>query len=329
MYWNPDGEQWPYFIYNDEQLGCEWRKVEGERDVYEQVIVRKEKDPGLQSCFYTFPELDEYSTKDLYQPHPDLPHHWRHVGRADNIIVFSNGEKLNPTTIEKTIEDDPRVKGALVVGSGRFEPALIVEPVLYPKNVEGEESFLDSIWPKVLLANNDSVAHGKISRPLIGISNPSKPFLRAGKGTVQRAGTVKLYGEEIEQIYNHSEQTKLSQLPPLDVSSEDGLAKSIQILFESQLESTNLELDTDYFSAGKLLRPCRSCVPHSNLRRRRLPPDHSDFSSAAREPRGCWVHRTCRNTEPSHRQWTPNNPETRKICDTENSARGDHNNRHC
>lgn len=92
---------------NPNLCGIEWRKQTGEdEDVYELVFVRKDKDPAahIQGYFYTFPDEKEVSTKDLYTPHPKLPHHWLHHGRADDIIVFSNGEKLNPITIEGIVE---------------------------------------------------------------------------------------------------------------------------------------------------------------------------------------------------------------------------------
>lgn len=87
--------------------------------MFEQVIVRKDKKPGLQGFFYTFPDDKEYYTKDLYKPHPSLPNHWIYYGRADNIIVFNNGEKLNPITIEEIVADHPKLKGALVVGTNK------------------------------------------------------------------------------------------------------------------------------------------------------------------------------------------------------------------
>lgn len=87
--------------------------------MFEQVVVRKDKKPGLQGFFYTFPDDKEYYTKDLYKPHPSLPNHWIYYGRADNIIVFNNGEKLNPITIEEIVTDHPKLKGALVVGTNK------------------------------------------------------------------------------------------------------------------------------------------------------------------------------------------------------------------
>ena len=186
----------------------------------------------------------------MYEPHPAEPDNWIYQGRADNIIVFSNGEKLNPASIETILMNDPEVKGALVVGSNRFQPALILEPMHYPKTDKEAQEFIDNVWPVVVKANQQTVAHGQIGRQFIALSNPNKPFLRASKGTIQRAGTVRLYKDEIDKIYEHVEDLAPSEAPKLDVSSTDALAKSIELLFEKSLRSPKLEPDTDFFTAG-------------------------------------------------------------------------------
>ncbi|GAP86953.1 putative nonribosomal peptide synthetase [Rosellinia necatrix] len=251
IYLQPDSKLWQYFIINSEEFGADWRKVNGENDVYRLVIVRKDKNPGLQGFFYTFPDLNEYDTKDLYKPHPTLADHWIYYGRSDNIIVFSNGEKLNPVTIEEIVSDHPELSGALVVGEGRFQPSLLLEPTLLPKTEAETNELIDRIWPLVVTANKETVAHGQIGRDFIMVVTPEKPFLRAGKGTVQRAGTVKLYKDEIDAFYEKVEQGSNVDAPQLDLSSENGLIASIQDLFYARLGAQQkLPPDADFFSSG-------------------------------------------------------------------------------
>ncbi|KAI0007681.1 nonribosomal peptide synthetase [Xylariaceae sp. FL0662B] len=252
VYFQKDLKLWQYFIINSDIFGSDWRKMEGEDDVYRLVIVRKAKHPGYQGVFYTFPDIDEYDMGDLYKPHPSLPNHWIHYGRSDNIIVFSNGEKLNPVTIEEIVGGHPDVKGALVVGSGRFQAGLIIEPVKHSENEEDSKKLLDNIWPVVVQVNKETVAHGQIGRDFIILSKPDKPFLRAGKGTIQRAGTLKLYKDEIDQLYENAEdQLSNTHAPLIDVTSEDTLVESIEKLFQTNLEPKRaVEPDTDFFSVG-------------------------------------------------------------------------------
>lgn len=250
LYWQPSRKMWQWFVINSDIFGCDWRQTPEDPNVYEQVIVRKNKDPGLQGFFYTFPDLDEISTKDLYRKHPTLPDHWLYHARADDVIVFSNGEKLNPVTIEGIVMGHPNVQGALVVGANRFQPALIIEPRKHPQTKKEEEELIDSVWPKVVKANEETVAHGQIGRRFIGISKPDKPFMRAGKGTIQRPGTLKQYQAEIDEIYEKAGQASSTEAVKLDLSSEDSLVGSVAEIFRTKATTAPLDYDTDFFHSG-------------------------------------------------------------------------------
>jgi len=171
--------------------------------------------------------------------------------RFIDIIVFSNGEKLNPVTIEAIVTDHPEIKGALVAGAGRFQPCLLLEPFTLPKNEDEEKALIDRVWPLVVAANKETVAHGQIGREFIMMSSPEKPFLRAGKGTIQRAGTLKLYKDEIDQLYERVSQVSSDDAPRIDLSSEEALTESIQNLFYNRLGTQEkLEPEADFFSRG-------------------------------------------------------------------------------
>ncbi|KAK1701537.1 thioester reductase domain-containing protein [Colletotrichum godetiae] len=250
-YFQKNLELWQWFIVDSDRLGVDWRQASGEdEDIYEQVIVRKEKADPLQGIFYTFPDVNEYNTKDLYRKHPTLSNHWMYYGRSDNIIVFSNGEKLNPVTIEEIVTGHPRVKGAVVAGAMRFQPLLVLEPTEPLTSEDDIQQFIDDVWPLVVKANKETVAHGQIGRAFIGVTNPEKPFPRAGKGTIQRPMALKLYKEELDEWYNKAEDGADSLSVNIDVSSQQGMIDSIEKLFQQTLGSRALSADSDFFSAG-------------------------------------------------------------------------------
>ena len=151
--------------------------------------------------------------------------------------------------MEDIIQGHPEIKGALVVGAERFHPALILEPVKHPQGEQEAQELIDRIWPRVVQANKDTVAHGQIARQFIALSNPDKPFLRAGKGTIQRAGTVKLYKEEIDRIYEQI-QALDTEVPHINVDSEEALADSIVEMFHTKLGAKGLDPDKDFFAGG-------------------------------------------------------------------------------
>ncbi|KAF9880148.1 hypothetical protein CkaCkLH20_02102 [Colletotrichum karsti] len=250
IWYQKNPELWQYFIYNDEYSGIDWRKATGEEDVYEMVITRKSKQVPIQGIFYTFPNIEEYKTNDLYKPHPTIPHMWKFHGRADNIINLSNGEKLNPTDMEDIIMGHPDIRNALIVGAWKFQPALIIEPMVYPKTKEQEDDLIDRIMPIVAEANKTIATHGRLVRHLIMLAKPEKPFLLADKGSVKRAATVKLYHDEIEELYANPREIPLDKVPRLDLSSDAALAQSIQKLFREHLGVPTMQADTDFFAAG-------------------------------------------------------------------------------
>lgn len=245
IYFQSNFKLWRYFVFDDETLGADYRPT-GE-DTFEQVIVRRQKEARIQGVFYTFPENDEYYTKDLYRPHPTLPHLWLHSGRSDDVIVFSNGEKLNPVTIEAVLGAHPVLKQAAVVGQGKFQAGVFFEPLIFPKSDTEVEALIDTIWPTIEQINKQTVAHGRIARHLIRMCNPQKPLPLSGKGSLQRGAFLKLYKDEIDALYQQNGTTSSYQLL---LESEDALLKSLYNVLTAQLGIKDIGANTDFFEAG-------------------------------------------------------------------------------
>lgn len=197
---------WDYVSYSP-FYGSEFRPV-GTDGLYEHCVVRNKDLELFQSIFFTYPDISEFRTKDLYERHPTKENLWRHRGRIDDLVVFSNGEKLNPTDIEIIISAHPAVMSALVGGEGKFHSFLLVEPVEFPTNQEAKLTLLDEIWPTVQHANESCPSFGRIMKDCIVFTRPDKPVLRAAKGTVQRRATLQRYQEEIDIIYESPDLPK-------------------------------------------------------------------------------------------------------------------------
>lgn len=198
---NTSSADWQYLPISP-FLGPEFRPS---RDgLHELVIVRNPKYDLFQGVFSTFPNIDEYPMSDLYEQHPTKPGSWVFQARADDIIAFSNAEKLNPVTMEAVISAHPAVNAAIIGGDGAFQAALLIEPKLSPTINEEKATLLHEIWPTVVRANRDCPAHGRIMKDFIMFTSPDKPMPRAGKGTVQRYATLKLYADEFDAIYASS-----------------------------------------------------------------------------------------------------------------------------
>ena len=201
-----DQEDWVYMHFSP-LTGFEFRPLSD--DEYEMFIVRYEKLRHYQSCFQLFPNLQEYPTHDLSRKHPNKPDLWTHCGRSEDVIVFLNGEKTNPVSMEELISTHPEVRSALVLGQGRFEAALLVEPSQSAKlSVDERVVLIERLWPRIQKANNQCPAHARVMKSHILFTTPEKPMSRAGKGTVQRKATINNYSAEIDALYSDADNMR-------------------------------------------------------------------------------------------------------------------------
>lgn len=193
---------------------------------------------------------------DLYTKHPTKPNLWLYAGRADDLIVLSNEEKLNPTSIESKLRQHPSVKGALLVGKARFAPAAIIElkdeSAQRVASSEEKVRFLEEeIWPYSLEANKAAPAHAQLTLDRIILSDPVKPSARAGMGTIQRGATVKLYWEEINEIYRNEDCQDGACFPKIVVTQNaENFDVELGRLVEAVVKITGLRSDQDFFTLG-------------------------------------------------------------------------------
>lgn len=206
-----DPEDWSYVCINPFLNGIEMRPV---ANLFELVYVRNPQFAEFQGVFKISPHLLEYPMRDLYSKHPTKPHHWRHEGRKDDIIVFKDGSKFNPMLHERTIAMHPRVHACLLVGTGREKPAAIIElhPHYYTEDVSIRRALVEEIWPHIRKVNDVADTSGQLEQRYITFAKRSKPFEMGLKGNVQRYLTTGLYAQEIEEIYTSIAKGGLSTL---------------------------------------------------------------------------------------------------------------------
>ncbi len=169
---------------------------------FEAIVVKNSGPEHEQPISKISPELDEYLTKDLWVPHPSKKGLWAYQGRADDTILFKPGYMCNPSSMEQRISQHPEVGAVLMVRTGRYQPALIMEPVnQQPMSTVAEQELHDRIWPTIQKASKMYMLGARVSKSHILYTNPQKPMRRASKGTVQRAPTVELYKEALDALY--------------------------------------------------------------------------------------------------------------------------------
>ncbi|KAF2859785.1 acetyl-CoA synthetase-like protein [Piedraia hortae CBS 480.64] len=221
-------------------------------EFHELVIKRDPKLEAYQTVFMVFPELSEWRTSDLWSAHPEHKNLWKYRGRKDDIIVLNNGEKFNPVILESVVASHPWVRGALAVGQGQFQTALIIEPrwdAMEPKTSAAD--IIEAVWPSVEQANAASPTHAKVWRSKVAVASREKSFLRTPKGSIQRLRTIELFQPEIDALYGGGEDpSKVQKLDP--AADVDQIKKYLRETFTSKglAIPTDADDNADLFGFG-------------------------------------------------------------------------------
>ena len=241
-----DQEDWAYMHFSP-LTGVEFRPYSD--DEYEMIVVRDEQLQRYQSCFELFPHLQELSSHDLFSKHPNKPDLWRYCGRSDDVIVFLNGEKTNPVSMEGLISNRPEVRSALVLGQGRSEAGLLVEPSQSSQlSIDERAALIEKLWPTIQEANKQCPAHARVMKSRILFTTPEKPMSRAGKGTVQRKATLASYSAEIDALYSDADNMRDREaFVKLDINN---LEQSVLQIITSTSSIAELRAEDDLFSRG-------------------------------------------------------------------------------
>ncbi|KAF2999116.1 putative secondary metabolism biosynthetic enzyme [Neopestalotiopsis sp. 37M] len=247
-------EDWQYHEFNP-NLKHEMRPY-GD-DTFELVILADETTKDSCPVYHNIPGESPFFTKDLFTRHPMKPDLFKYYGRRDDILVFANGEKVNPIPLEQHVQGDPLLKGVLLVGNQRTQSALLVEP-RDALDESGRKKLIESLRPRIEEANKLVPGQGRVGKGMVFCAVPDKPFARTGKGTIVRKLTETAYEQEIEHLYSTSslEQNFVS----VDLSGTN-VTKSVyerskiigflrQIFKSSFAAALSFGEDEDFFAHG-------------------------------------------------------------------------------
>ena len=253
---SPSVADWDYFFWHPTHSGIEMREYMP--GLFELFIVRKPELGLYQAIFATFPAISEWSMSDLYERHPDpaKPFLYRYKGRKDDVIVLSNGEKVSPALMEAALNSSPLVRGAMVVGRGRFQPAVLLDlAVEPPRTVETRHQLVNQLLPFVAEANAHAPAHGQLDPYHIMFADPQRPVQYLGQGKIQRLQTYALYEDDIDRLYQSIENAEEliafdEHLPSLDLSSRETVGAWLHSLVVKVAGLNLIDGRQDMFEAG-------------------------------------------------------------------------------
>ncbi|KAF8627100.1 hypothetical protein AX15_004541 [Amanita polypyramis BW_CC] len=198
--------------------------------------------------------------QDLLMAHPRDRRRFRILGRADDLLVLSTGEKVLPTPLEREISRHPCVKDSIVFGDGKFELGVIVElakGVVPPHmNLGIQQDVLAVIaWLRLetcIERGNDYVeGHGNIAEEMVILTREDdKPLKRTDKGSLARRENYALFEKEIKKCYERLEVTRGSSMPmPVEGMEMRQIIRKLVQDVGVVLEGKQPD-DVDFFEAG-------------------------------------------------------------------------------
>ncbi|KAF8971811.1 hypothetical protein BDZ97DRAFT_1913708 [Flammula alnicola] len=209
-----DEEDWEYMEFGA-RYNVRW--VPQGDGTYECQILTND---ALHVSVENLPDVKGYATSDLFIPHPTKDYLWKIVGRVDDVIIHSSGEKTVPPPMEALMTSSPHITDVVMFGHAHDQPGVLIEPAsayeIDVENLEQVAQFRNLVWPVVEEANKIAPAFSKVFKEMILISDRRKPLPRAAKGTVMRKLALNLYAEEIEELYATVESIQATELikPP-------------------------------------------------------------------------------------------------------------------
>lgn len=216
-------------------------------DAYEVVIA-----DGWKSKVTSNQPDGSYATRDLFIVHPSKADRFKYVGRLDDWLVLTNGEKINPVQFEHTVQSHEHVAEAVVFGAGQVAPGLIIVPAKGYDSLS-EDDYLRLVQPALDAANAQAESYAKIDREHIRVltADAADDCPKTDKGTVIRSAFYKKFEALIQSVYEDAEAATGGDLK-LDFEQLGTWLKSllVEILKLGPAEAARVTPEADFFALG-------------------------------------------------------------------------------
>ncbi|KAI4243296.1 MAG: hypothetical protein L6R42_010793, partial [Xanthoria sp. 1 TBL-2021] len=189
--------------------------------------------------------LKSFRSKDVFSPHLTVPHAWKYLGRLDDRVTLTNGEKVLPLPIEGRIKEHPLVREDVVFGVDRPIPGSLVFRSEAARDMADDE-FIDAIWPDVEAANENAEAFSQIGKSMIVPLPAGVEYPQADKGSFIRPQMYKAFEKEIDDAYSRLDHNREGTLQ-LDVL---GLEEHLLRMGRELVGQALVNKTTDFFKAG-------------------------------------------------------------------------------
>ncbi|KAL9602179.1 MAG: hypothetical protein Q9219_002043 [cf. Caloplaca sp. 3 TL-2023] len=237
----PGDDDWAYLRIPQFKMRSIWPRYIAENQY--EFIYLKDYPSRVESNSNDPPQ--SFHSKDIFTPHSTIPNAWKYLGRIDDRVTLTNGEKVLPLPIEGRIREQPLIREDIVFGVSKPMPGLLVFRSEEAKEMPDDE-FIDHIWPDVEQANQNAESFSQIGKEMIIPLPADSEYPQADKGNFIRPRVYQAYEKEIEKAYSRLEQRQEGALRLDPPELEEYLLGLCSQLLGQEIESR----DTDFFRAG-------------------------------------------------------------------------------
>ncbi|CAO1635903.1 unnamed protein product [Sympodiomycopsis kandeliae] len=238
------------------------RPQDTEPDVFELIIARN---GSYRPLVFNDIVDDEpvYATSDLVKvlplANPGDPQYFTVVGRKDDQIMHSTGEKTNPGPLIAIIERHPAIRSCCFFGRGKPHPGLLCEPSEEFTFADGNDdaalaTYRNTIWSAIEEANQYAPSHSRLYKEMIIVGTSKKPLPMTPKGTIRVGVAIKYYDDEIQETYRRFDEIGVSTVAAPKEWNSESTREYVRLTIKqtlSHLESiTEQDDDKDIFSWG-------------------------------------------------------------------------------
>lgn len=167
-------------------------------NLFELVLPEDQEAAFWRGNTWTYPDVKEWRTQDLFEAHPTKSGLYRYYGRADDIFELSMGQMVNPLPFENALLQHKSISGALIIGQDKPVPALLIEAAITANGADPQE--VQASILEMIREINASSGKVQVGLDKVLFFQP-QTFVRASKGTIVRRSTYVKFQDLVGRLY--------------------------------------------------------------------------------------------------------------------------------
>jgi NAD(P)-dependent dehydrogenase (short-subunit alcohol dehydrogenase family) len=199
--------------------------------------------------------------------HPEHKNWFKYIGRLDDTLTQTLGEKTNPVPIELAIVspapgvtaethsqrgNSPLIQECIVFGDGKPQTGALILPSEAGEELSKDtKAYIEAIWPVIAEANAAAPTHSRILPEMVEVLPYGTDIPVATKLSILRPACYKKFASIINAVYDRFE--KGTGAPKRDINNQAEMEEFLKDTILTALgekAAPGLNSDTDLFAFG-------------------------------------------------------------------------------